>query len=363
MTAPRTAGDPTARSPVSMRPMRPLPLALLVASLLGLFTPAALAQPGCSDATLAELARHRARYFAATRALRAATGIAAAEAAVARWEALGALYWATSQPCERPSPQVAALRRPLLGATDADALAALQRASQGCARVARREHVLGLTLFRCVLGANTPAPRDGWTPTPRPGMAPFFAGTARESSQMFAVARSSLAAMRAVEAQRPLGADERAIVTSQRLALAAMAAAVRDEALVNETLAPLGASPEASELRAELAATLGDGVGAVRTLREAAAASPGSAAVHAALAQAIWFFARPGRPDIDPRLWVWRPTTPTIGGSTGCSRTSRRSRRRCAAPTRGARGAPRRGSPRRRCRWATSDGEGASRRR
>ena len=90
MTAPRTAGDPTARSPVSMRPMRPLPLALLVASLLGLFTPAALAQPGCSDATLAELARHRARYFAATRALRAATGIAAAEAAVARWEALKA---------------------------------------------------------------------------------------------------------------------------------------------------------------------------------------------------------------------------------------------------------------------------------
>lgn len=79
-------------------------------------------------------------------------------------------------------------------------------------------------------------------------------------------------------------------------------AAAGDAALVNETLAPLGTSPEASELRAELAATLGDGVGAVRTLREAAAASPGSAVVHAALAQAIWFFARPGRPDIDPRL-------------------------------------------------------------
>lgn len=285
-----------------MRPMRRLPLALLIASLLALLAPAAHAQPGCSDATLADLARYRARYLAATRALRAATGIAAAEAAVARWEALGALYWATSQPCERASPQVAALRRPLLGATEADARAALQRASQECARVARREHVLGLTLFRCVLGANSPVPRYGWTPTPRPGMAPFFEGTARASSQLFAIARGSLAAMRSVEAQRPLDANDRAIVTSQRLALAAMGAAVGDAALVNETLAPLGASPAASELRAELAATLGDGAGAIRTLREAAVASPASAVVHAALAQAIWFFARPGRPDIDPRL-------------------------------------------------------------
>jgi hypothetical protein len=282
--------------------MRPRSLALLVASLLALFTPAALAQPGCSDATLADLARHRARFFAATRALQAATGVAAAEAAAGRWEALSALFWATSQPCDHPSPQVAALRRPLLGVTEADARAALGRASLVCARVARREHLLGLTLSRCVLGANSPAPRYGWTPTPRPGMRPFFEGTARESAQMFTVARSSLAAMRSVEAQPPLAANDRAIVTSQRLALAAMAAAVGDAALVNETLAPLGASPEASELRAELAATLGDGVGAIRTLREAAAASPGSAVVHAALAQAIWFFARPGRPDIDPRL-------------------------------------------------------------
>jgi hypothetical protein len=286
-----------------MTPMRlPIAFALVVAACLSFFAPDALAQPGCSIESLPELALHRDRFVAATAALRRATGVAAAEAVVARWEALVALFWATHLYCERPTEAATALRRPLLGDTDPEALAALRRASEVCARVARRNHVLGSSLLLCVLGANTPGTHDGWTPTLRPGLGPFFEGTAQVSSDMFEAAQRSLAAMRRVAADRPLDAEERATVRSQRLALAAMAAAVGDAPLVHETLAPLGHDPDACVLRAELAATLGDGPGAIRTLREAAVVSPGSAAVHAALALTIWFFRQPGPTRIDPRL-------------------------------------------------------------
>lgn len=105
----------------------------------------------------------------------------------------------------------------------------------------------------------------------------------------------------------------------------------------------------ASELRAELVATLHDGATAFRILRAAALAFPGSAVVHAAMAQVVWFFDRPGR----------APRGTSARSPASARRPSPTTTRAAPAPG-GRRAAPR--SPRHRCPWATWVGAGRRRR-
>lgn len=248
------------------------------------------AQPGCSEASTATVALYRARHDEALRALRAATGAAeAAEAAFARWDALYALYFATRQTCEAPSPERIELRRALLGTNDTEAAVALRGASADCADVARRFHVMGLALQQCVRDATHFGGPAWWPPTPRADRTVFVEGSSQASADAWNAARSSLDAQRA---QVQLGALGEETLRSIRLTVAAMAAAVGDAQTVFDTLSTLGADPEATALRAEVEAVVGDGQSAIRRLRTGVLVAPRSAALHLALAVTIHFFAR-----------------------------------------------------------------------